>query len=44
MRGRKEKSRIVYAKAVGIAFAAPIVVQLIGTFMINDCGGLGGGL
>lgn len=44
VRGRKEKSRIVYAKAVGIVFAAPVVVHLIATFMINNCGGLGGGL
>ncbi|MFA6208573.1 MAG: VIT domain-containing protein [Candidatus Obscuribacterales bacterium] len=44
VRGRKAKSRIVYAKAVGIVFAAPIVVHIIGTFMINNCGCLGGGL
>lgn len=44
LRGRKAKTWAVYAKAMGIVFAAPIVVHLIGTFMINSCGGLGGGL
>jgi len=44
VRGRKVRTWSVYAKAAGIVFLAPMVVHLIGTFMINSCGGLGGGL
>lgn len=31
-------------KGIGLAFAIPTAVHLIGTFMINNFGGLGGGL
>ena len=44
VRGRKVRTWSVYAKAVGVVCLAPTVVHLIGTFMINSCGGLGGGL
>ncbi|CAN5351627.1 hypothetical protein BH11CYA1_BH11CYA1_13580 [soil metagenome] len=44
VRGRRKRGWSVYVKAAGIVVAAPMVVHLIGTFMINNCGGLGGGL
>jgi len=44
VRGRKNRNWLVYAKAAGIVFLAPAIVHLIGTFMINNCGGLGAGL
>jgi hypothetical protein len=31
-------------KAVLLAVAVPVLVHLMGTFMINNFGGLGGGL
>lgn len=44
VKGKRLRTRSVYAKAIGIAIATPLVVHLIGTHMINSCGGLGGGL
>ncbi len=44
VRGRKVRTWSVYAKAVGVVSLAPAIVHMIGTFMINSCGGLGGGL
>ncbi len=44
VKGKKVKTWNVYAKATGTVLAATMVVHLIGTFMINNCGALGGGL
>mgnify|MGYP000107535282 CR=1 FL=1 len=44
VKGQKLKTGKIYGKAFGIVLAATTVVHLIGTFVINNCGGLGGGL
>lgn len=44
IRGQKEKTQSVIVKAVMLVLAVPVSVHLIGTFMINNYGGLGGGL
>lgn len=43
LRGPK-KSSFVMVKALALMFAIPTTVHLIGTFLINNFGGLGGGL
>ena len=38
------ESAMNVAKGLGIGFGGPTAVHLIGTFAINNFGGLGGGL
>lgn len=44
LRSRKENTGSAIAKAVALVFLVPTVAHLMGTFMINNFGGLGGGL
>ncbi|MBU6455338.1 MAG: hypothetical protein KGS72_26440 [Cyanobacteria bacterium REEB67] len=44
LRGRKSISRLAIAKAVTLVLAVPLVVHIVGTYVINNFGGLGGGL
>ncbi len=44
IRGQKSISRLVIAKAIILVLAVPMVIHLMGTFVINNFGGLGGGL
>jgi len=44
LRGRKPLTTSAVIKAVALVLVMPTCVHLIGTFMINNYGGLGGGL
>ncbi|MCC7529774.1 MAG: hypothetical protein IT342_14720 [Candidatus Melainabacteria bacterium] len=44
IRGQKSITRLVIAKAIILMIAAPTIIHLMGTFVINNFGGLGGGL
>jgi len=44
LRGRRKISTSDIAKAVTLMLAVPTIVHLMGTFIINNFGGLGGGL
>jgi hypothetical protein len=44
LKGRKSITGSAVAKAVVLVLAVPTIVHLMGTFMINNFGGLGGGL
>ncbi len=44
IRSRKELGSVEVGKAVAIMLLVPTAVHLVGTFMINNYGGLGGGL
>ncbi|MBS1992768.1 MAG: hypothetical protein JSS83_19760 [Cyanobacteria bacterium SZAS LIN-3] len=44
LRGRKAVGRSDVAKAVALVFVVPIIVHMMGTFAVNNFGGLGGGL
>jgi hypothetical protein len=44
LRGRKTRTPGIMVKVVLMLFAVPTAVHLLGTFMINNFGGLGGGL
>jgi hypothetical protein len=44
LRSRKEITGGAIAKAIGLVFLVPTIVHVLGTFMINNFGGLGGGL
>jgi hypothetical protein len=44
IKGQKQLSSAIWLRSAALVFAVPTVVHLIGTFMINNCGGLGAGL
>ncbi|HEY9714168.1 MAG TPA: hypothetical protein V6C72_11915, partial [Chroococcales cyanobacterium] len=44
LRSRKSMTMSAIVKAATLVVAVPIIVHLMGTFMINNFGGLGGGL
>ncbi len=44
LRSRKTSTTGDYWRAAGLIVILPIIVHLVGTFMINNYGGLGGGL
>jgi hypothetical protein len=44
LRGRKSINRLAIAKAVTLVLAVPLVVHIVSTYVINNFGGLGGGL
>ena len=44
LRGRRPMTFGAVTKAIGIALVAPLAVHVVGTFLINNFGGLGSGL
>ncbi len=44
LRGQKSLTRLVIAKAAVLVLVVPTMIHMIGTFAINNFGGLGGGL
>lgn len=44
LRGRKSITPSIVTKAVALVLLMPTIVHLMGTFMINNFGGIGGGL